>query len=133
MASTSSARTRHWSDLLALVTGVALIGMVLWPGGPLANSATAEELRFPAAAWIVLAVAGTLAIAGATAAQRWTLRALGRGLIAAGGLLLLANLLFVRDFGLRSALTLLLPGLALLAAAAGAGPMPRDIGPGYDT
>lgn len=132
MASTSSPRARHWSDVLALVTGVALIGIVIWPGGPTANNAAAEELRFPVATWLVLASAGALALAGTTIAQRWSMRTLGRGLIALGGLLLLANLFFVRDFGLRSMLTLLLPGLALLASAFGAGPMPRDIGPESD-
>ena len=132
MLSTNSPRTRHWSDLLALLTGVALIGVVIWPGGPTANNAAAEELRFPVAAWMVLGSAGFLALAGATVAQRWSLRGLGRGLIAVGGVLLLVNLFFVRDFGVRALLTLLLPGVALLAAAFGAGPMPRDLGPDYD-
>ena len=131
MASTSSPRTRHWSDVLALVTGVALIGMVIWPGNPFANNSAAEELRFPIASWMTLVIAGTLALAGTTIAQRWSRRGAGRTLIALGGALLLVNLFFVRDFGARSLLTLLLPGLALLAAAFGAGPMPRDVGPGY--
>ena len=131
MASTSSTRTRHWSDVLALVTGVALIGMVIWPGNPVATNAAAEELRFPIASWMTLVIAGALALGGATIAQRWSRRGAGRAMIALGGVLLLANLLFVRDFGARSLLTLLLPGLALLAAAFGAGPMPRDVGPEY--
>ena len=131
MASMNSPRTRHWSDVLALLTGVALLGLVIWPGGPTANNAAAEELRFPVAAWMVLGGAGFLALAGATIAQRWSMRGLGRGLIALGGVLLLVNLFFVRDFGVRAILTLLLPGIALLAAAFGAGPMPRDLGPDY--
>ena len=133
MASTSSPRTRHWSDLLALVTGVALIGMVIWPGNPFANNSAAEELRFPIASWMTLAIAGALALGGTTIAQRWSRRGVGRTMIALGGALLLVNLFFVRDFGARSLLSLLLPGIALLAAAFGAGPMPRDLSSDADT
>ncbi|HUQ81452.1 MAG TPA: hypothetical protein VM076_09955 [Gemmatimonadaceae bacterium] len=126
-ASSVGPKSRNWADLVAIVTGVALIGLAMWPGPQSASAGAARESGNPQLLWLSHACAGALALGAVAAAQRWSLRPLARGLLILGGLGLLSVLLVFRDFGPRALLTAVLPALLLLGAATAIGPMPRDM------
>jgi hypothetical protein len=119
--------TRHWTDLIAIVTGVALLGWAIWPGGHRMGQGVAEEIDYPGGRWVLWIVTGAAAIGAVAIAQRWRNRGLARAMLAASGIALLAFLLFVNDFTARAVLPLALPGILLLIASAGVGPMPRTV------
>jgi peptidoglycan/LPS O-acetylase OafA/YrhL len=126
-ASRTGAKRRHWADVVAIVTGLALLGLAIWPGSPSASAGAAIESGRPDYLWLGHALAGGIALLGVTAAQRWGLRSLGRSLLIIAGLGLVALLVMFHEFGPRAILTVLLPALLLLAAAASVGPMPREL------
>jgi peptidoglycan/LPS O-acetylase OafA/YrhL len=126
VAISESRQGRHWADVLAILTGLVLMALAIWPGEPQANADAAREAGNPQLQWLAYVVAGGSAIAAVLIAQRWNRRPLARGLLALGGLTLLAVLLVFQDFGPRALLTMLLQAIALLTSAVAIGPMPRE-------
>ena len=127
VATTQSARSRHWADVLAIFTGLVLMALAIWPGAPTASAGAERETGDPQLLWIAQFVAGASAIAAVLVAQRWQRRPLARGLLILGAVVLLLVLLVFRDFGPRALFTVLLPAVAMLVAATAIGPLPRDI------
>ena len=125
--STRGAQRRHWADVVAIFTGLVLLGLAIWPGPQSASAGAAQEAGNPDLLWLAHATAGAVALAGVVVAQRWQLRPMGRLLLVIAALGLLSVLIVFRDFGPRALLTVLLPALLLLAAAMAVGPMPRDL------
>lgn len=121
------ARRRHWADVVAIVTGVALFGLAIWPGPPSASEGAAAESGRPQVLWLVHALAGMMTLLGVTVAQRWGLRQMGRSLIVIAAVGLIAVLFQFNQIGSRALLTVLLPAILLLVAAFSVGPMPREI------
>ena len=124
---TQGAQRRHWADVVAIFTGLALLGLAIWPGPQSASAGAAREVGNQQLLWLAHAAAGAVALASVVIVQRWQLRPIGRLLLVIAGLGLLAVLIVFRDFGPRALLTVLLPGLLLLGAATSVGPMPRDL------
>lgn len=121
-ATTTSARTRDWADFLAILTGVALVGLSIWPGGITFSNEAEAVIGYPALLWLARAAAGGAAIAAVLLAQRWERRGAARALLVGGAGLLLLALLMFRDFGARALLMSIVPAAALLVAAVGVGP-----------
>jgi hypothetical protein len=121
------AERRHWADTLGIFTGVALLGLAIWPGPTSATAGAAQEAGNLEALWLVHALAGLTALAGVTIAQRWKLMSFGRTLVIVAAAGLLAVLFTFDNFGLRALLTVLLPAILLLVAAFAVGPMPRKL------
>ena len=124
---TESGGSRNWADFLAIITGVALLAISIWPGEPTAGADAAREQGNLELAWYVRMVVGAMAILAVVVAQKWERRPIARGLLLLGALALLANLLIFRDFGPRALLSLVLPAAALLLASTAIGPMPRGV------
>jgi cytochrome bd-type quinol oxidase subunit 2 len=122
---TQQAKVRNWADFLAILAGVYLLALSIWPGGHSASNEAAWESRYPQILWITRAITGIAAITAVVIAQRWKRRALARGLLLIAALALIGILLMFRDFGYRALVTVLLPGIALLIATIGIGPLPR--------
>ena len=115
---------RRWSDMLAILTGVALLAISIWPGEPTASGDASRDLRAPQLAWLAHIVAGALAIGAVFVAQAWRRLGMARAMLVAGAALLLIALVVSRLLDARSLLSLGLPAVALLAASWGLGPMP---------
>jgi hypothetical protein len=122
-----SLQRRNWADVLAIFTGLALLGLAIWPGPQNASAGATREVGNPTLLWLAQAFAGATALAGVGAAQRWELRPLGRTLIILGAIALLSVLLSFRYFGPRALLLVTLPALLLLVSASAVGPIPRDL------
>ncbi len=122
MAEVSEGQRRHWADVAAILAGLMLMGLAIWPV-PFADTAeTGKRLSV----WWIYALAGGLSLAGVFLGQRWSLRDLARGLMfAAVGVLLYGLITRFRDLGTAAVLTAVVPGLLLLFAAPFFGPMPR--------
>jgi hypothetical protein len=120
-------RRRHWADVVAIFTGVALLGLAIWPGPQSASAGAARESGNPQALWLAHAMAGASALISVGIAQRWKLRGLARALLVIAALALVVLLFTFRDFGPRALLTVLLPAALLLLSATAVGPMPRDL------
>ena len=126
----SSARTRHWSDFVAILVGVSMIGLALRPGDHNASNAAAQDLGNLNWILVVHIAAGAMALASVFLAQRRARTGLPKVLLMVAGALLLGGFILsimAGDSGARSWLTLLLPGVLLLVAAFGVGPMPRHL------
>lgn len=107
-----------------------MIGIALRPGSHNASAAAAQDLGNPK--WILIAhiASGALALASVFLAQRRGRGGLPKMLLLLAGALLLGGFILsitTGDSGTRAWLTLLLPGVLLLASAFGVGPMPRDL------
>lgn len=119
--------SRQWADILALVTGVALIGVSLWPSILSTSPSGVRETGNPGALVLFRVVAGLLAIAAVFAAQAWRRRALARALLLAAAALLVVVLAIFRDFGGWALGTVVLPAALLIVSATAVGPLPdRD-------
>ena len=127
VATTDNKQARHWADVLAILTGLVLMALAIWPGEPQASADAAREAGNPQLMWLAYIAAGGSAIAAVLVAQRWQRRPLARALLVLGALVLLAVLVVFRDFGPRALLTVLLPAVALLASATAIGPLPREL------
>jgi hypothetical protein len=126
--SRQGAQSRHWADVLAIFTGLALLGLAIWPGPQSASAGAARESGGnQEILWLSHAIGGALALASVAIAQRWKLRPLARVLLATAAVGLVVVLFTFRDFGPRALLTLLLPAVLLLVSASAVGPMPRDL------
>ncbi len=122
MAETPEVQRRHWADVAAILAGLMLMGLAIWPV-PFADT---QEAGDRVSVWWIYALAGGLSLAGVFLGQRWSLRQLARGLLfAAVGVLLYGLVTAFRDLGTAAVLTAVVPGLLLLLAAPFFGPMPR--------
>lgn len=74
MAEIPEVRRRHWADVAAIVAGLALMGLAIWPV-PFANTAEAGR---QVSVWWIYALAGGLSLAGVFLGQRWQFRQLAR-------------------------------------------------------
>ena len=126
LAVARGAQRRHRADLIAIITGLALLGLAIWPSSPSASTGVAVESGRPDVLWLVHALAGGMALLGVTVA-RWDLRQMGRSLIVIAAAGLIAVLFQFDQIGLRALLTVALPAILLLVAAFSVGPMPREI------
>jgi hypothetical protein len=117
-------RTHNWADILAIVTGMSLLGLAIWPGDPTASAGAARETGNAEMLWIAHGSAGALTIAGVFLAQHDRWRWLAKGLLILAGVGLIAVLVVFRDFGPRALGTAALPALALLLASTRVGPLP---------
>ena len=119
-------QTRNWSDFLAILTGVTLLGIAIWPGEPSATVDADRETTVTPALWLVHIAAGALALVAVGVAQKWRNRAVARILLIVAALLLLGALMLFRDFTMRAMLTSILPAVALLISSFAIGPLPRE-------
>ena len=125
MAEVPEVQRRHWADVAAIIAGLMLMGLAIWPV-PFANTG---EAGGRVSVWWIYALAGGLSLIGVFLGQRWELRQLARGLmLAAVGVLLYGLVAVFRDLGTAAVLTAVVPGLLLLLAAPFFGPMPRAAG-----
>jgi hypothetical protein len=126
--SRQGAKGRHWADVVAIFTGLALLGLAIWPGPQSASAGAARESGGnQEILWLAHAAAGALALGSVAIAQRWNLRAIARGMLAVAAVGLVVVCFTFRDFGPRALLTLVLPAMLLLVSAFAVGPMPREL------
>jgi hypothetical protein len=118
--------TRNWANILAIVTGLALWGIAIWPGEPTSSAQAQHEQVYPSQVWLAQAISGMCAILAVLLAQRWQRQLLARLLLVVAAAVLLLSLLAFEDFGPRALLTIVLPAMLLGAAAYGIGPIPRE-------
>ena len=122
MAETPERQRRHWADIAAILAGLMLMGLAIWPVPFVDTRETTDRVSV----WWIYALAGGLSLAGVFLGQRWQLRSLARGLMfAAVGVLLYGLVTAFRELGAAAILTAVVPGLLLLFAAPFFGPMPR--------
>lgn len=114
----------QWADALAIVTGVALLGVSIWPSITASSDAGQAEVRNVAAMVLVRIAAGAIAIGAVFVAQRAQRRPMARGMLIAAALLLIGGLVIFRDFGPWSLGTMVLPAVLLLVSAMRIGPLP---------
>jgi hypothetical protein len=126
VAVTRGAQRRHRTDQIAILTGLGLLGLAIWPGSPSASTGAAIESGVPDVLWLVHALAGGMTLLGVTVAQSWGLRQMGRSLIVIAAVGLIAVLFQFNQIGLRALLTVALPATLLLVAAFSVG-LPREI------
>ena len=121
MAEVPEVRRRHWADVAAILTGLMLMGLAIWP----VPFVSTEEVR-RVSVWWIYALAGGLSLVAVFLGQRWRFQQLAQGLLfAAVGVLLYGLIVVFRDLGTAAVLTAAIPGLLLLFAALFFGPMPR--------
>ena len=122
MADTTTARQRRqWADVVAIVTGVAAVGLAIWPNLA-ADEGGGVGLVTGA---LATAVGGALAIAAVLLAQRSPGTA--KIPLALGGILLiLTPFLFVRSDGVVPTLQIVI-GILMLVSAPFIGRMPDDV------
>ena len=117
--------TRPWADVLALVTGVALIGLSLWPSILVTSPEGVGGSGRPGTLVIFRVVAGITAVVAVFAAQAWRRRTLARALLVAAAVVLVVALTSFRDFGAWALGTVVLPAALLLVSATAVGPLPE--------
>lgn len=121
------AKTRHWTDFVAILTGVTLLALAVWPRQTSISDDASRDLGNPQYAWVAWIVSGLAALAAVLLAQRSRRPALYRGLMLLGGTVLVVGFILSRELmGARSWLTLLLPAVVLYSTAFGIGSMPRE-------
>lgn len=121
MAEVPEVRRRHWAGVAAILTGLMLMGLAIWP----VPFVSTEEVR-RVSVWWIYALAGGLSLVAVFLGQRWRFQQLAQGLLfAAVGVLLYGLIAVFRDLGTAAVLTAAIPGLLLLFAALFFGPIPR--------
>ena len=84
MAEVPEVRRRHWADVAAILTGLMLMGLAIWP----VPFVSTEEVR-RVSVWWIYALAGGLSLVAVFLGQRWRFQQLAQGLLfAAVGVLL---------------------------------------------
>jgi hypothetical protein len=119
--------SRHWADLLAILTAVSLIAIAIWPGTPSASVDADRETTATPALWLAHIASGSLTMLAVFMAQRWQNRPVARILLVVAAIVLIGALVVFRDFTTRALLTTIIPALALLVSALAVGPMPREV------
>lgn len=115
---------RGWPYFLAILTGVSLIGLALWPGDWSGSRSSDLQTRNSDVLWLVHALTGATAILAVFLARRRPWRPAARLLLTLAAVTLLATLLLFRDFSMRPLLTLIVPAVALVVAALAMGRVP---------
>lgn len=115
-------RRRQWADLATIIVGVSLLGLAMW-GGPILTLGD-DEVAYPRALWLVFAGAGALSLGGVLAAQRASLRGLGRVLVVVAAILLLGSLVAFSGLDWAAVVAAILPATVLAVAASFMGPIP---------
>jgi hypothetical protein len=122
MAEVTEKRRRHWADVAAILAGLMLMGLAIWPVPFADRPETGRQVDV----WWIYALAGGLSLVGVFLGQRWRFRQLAQGLLfAAVGVLLYGLVVEFRELGIAAVLTVVIPGALLLLAAPFFGPMPR--------
>jgi hypothetical protein len=125
MADTAERQRRHWADVAAILAGLMLMGLAIWPVPFVHDADRAGQV---AVTWWIYALAGGLTLVGVFLGQRWERKQLARGLmIAAVAVLLYGLFTSLRGLGTTALLTAIVPGLLILLAIPFFGPMPRDL------
>ncbi len=122
MEGARKARRRHWSDLVAILAGVWSFAQALW--GPAIFSIVTVD-RGAGASWIAFGLGGLLAIGAVLLAQKSTKPA--RIMLAVAGLILVGSAFAYRDAVSLPIISVIIAGIAMLAAAPFIGRMPREL------
>lgn len=115
---------RGWPYFLALLTGLSLIGLAIWPGDWLGSRSSDLQTRGTDVLWLLQAITGVAAIVAVFVARRPQRRPAARLLLVLGAAALLAALVLFRDFSMRPLLIHVVPAIALLIAAFAIGRVP---------
>ena len=122
MDGASTARRRHWADLVALLAGVWSFGQAIW--GPVLFSMETID-RGAGASWLAFGTSGLLAVGAVLLAQRRTKPA--RIMLGIAGLILVVSPLAYRVPVSLPIITSVIAGIVMLAAAPFIGRMPREL------
>jgi nitrate reductase NapE component len=123
----SSRRRRNVADFLAILVGMSLIGVALY-GGPLIDKGEGRVIRNVDAVWMIQLVTGALAVTAVSLAQSDRWHSFGRGLIAIAGIIHLGGLGYFMSMGWRAWLTVVVPGVLLIALSRFIGPIQASTG-----
>ena len=125
MADVPERQRRHWADVAAILAGLILMGLAIWPV-PFVHAA--DRAGQVAVVWWIYALAGGLTLVAVFLGQQWHRKQLAQGLmVAALGVLLYGLFTTLWDLGTVALLTAVVPGLLILLAVPFFGPMPRDL------
>ena len=125
MADVPERQRRHWADVAAILAGLILMGLAIWPV-PFVHAA--DRGGQVAVTWWIYALAGGLTLVGVFLGQRWERKQLARGLMVAALLVLVYGLITTLwELGTVALLTAIVPALLILLAVPFFGPMPRDL------
>jgi hypothetical protein len=125
MQDTPARTRRHWADVAVIIVGLGLFGLAIW-FPPFTTTTGATEVKSAPTVWPIYALAGGLTLVALFAGQRWQWRTLARVLLIAAVAVLVVGLFTgFRDLGPAAWLTVIIPGVVLLAATPFFGPMPR--------
>jgi hypothetical protein len=122
---THSPRGRRWADILAIITAVTLVGVSLWPSIMSTSDDGTRDTTRPGTLVLVRIAVAAATVAAVALAQNWRRRSGARGLLVAGAVALVVSLVLFRDLGTWELWSMLLPAVALLAAATAIGPLPE--------
>jgi hypothetical protein len=107
MADVPERQRRHWADVAAILAGLILLGLAIWPV-PFVHRADRTGAVF--------------------LGQHWQRKQLAQGLMVAALAVLVYGLFTTLwDLGTVALLTAVVPGLLILLAVPFFGPMPRDL------
>jgi peptidoglycan/LPS O-acetylase OafA/YrhL len=119
----ATGQRRRWADIVVILVGLSLVGLAAW-NAPVSAGAGPDEARSMPSIYMAYAVGGGLALAAVFAVHRW--RGVGRILLLAAAVVLLGyGVAGYRQVAEALWLTVVLPGVLLLAAAPFFGRMPR--------
>jgi hypothetical protein len=114
-----NSQRRTWADVLALVAAIWTIAQSIW--GPMLLSQGSQD-RGASTSWVMSIVAGAMALVGLWLAQRRP--PVGRALVAAGGVLVLAIPFTYRWLPPLPMTGAIVAGSILLLSAKFVGPLP---------
>jgi hypothetical protein len=125
MQDTPPRTRRHWADVAVILVGLGLFGLAIW-FPPFTTTGGADEVTSVPTLWPYYAGAGGLTLIALFLGQRWEWRTVAR-LMLVGAVIVLVVGLFTRFRGLGPIawITVIIPGIVLLAATPFFGPMPR--------
>jgi peptidoglycan/LPS O-acetylase OafA/YrhL len=114
---------RRWADIVVILVGLLLLGLAAW-NAPVSSGTRPDEAESLPSIYVAYAVGGGLALAALFVAHRW--RMVGRVLLVIAALVLLGYGIAGYQAPAEALwLTVVLPGILLLAASPFFGPMPR--------
>ena len=114
---------RRWADVVVMLSALLLVGLAAW-NAPASSGSSPDETFSLGSMYVAYGVGGGLALAAVFLVHRW--RTVGRVVLVAAALIVLGFGFHAYRGGAGAVwLTVLLPGLLMLAAAPFFGPMPR--------
>jgi hypothetical protein len=120
--SPSQAKRRRWADVVVIIAAVYVFFAAVWSPPELISRGDAGAVGDTTWLYVAYALGGTLALAGLFIVQRWI--GIGRITIGVAGLIVLSAFLALREITPLALLSIGISGVALVAAAPFAGPMP---------